>query len=47
MFQVLPGQSLALTVSTAAASGAGVGWVRYSEGGLNGATEMVNYTYQN
>ena len=47
MFQILPGQSIALTVTTAAASGAGVGWLRYSEGGLNAVTELVNYTYKN
>lgn len=44
-FTILPGESLNLAVTTAAASGAVVGWVRYSEGGLNGDTEMVNYEY--
>lgn len=42
-FQILPGESIALTVTVASASGVGQGWIRYSEGGLNGETEMVNY----
>jgi hypothetical protein len=44
-FDILPGESLALTITTAAASGVGNFWVRYSEHGLNGETQMVNYTY--